>query len=189
TAPIRNKQQEIKKFSFGFGDQITEYQHDPSPQVDKLWKDLYRDTTIVKLTPTEASLLPNKTHPFFRDRNPDGSTKSYIATLAVFHQIHCLRILHLHPPPRKVPPKYWPLRQTHLNHCVNATREALMFQADTSVMAWKSHGKKSPPVVHSDVLHQCRDFNAVKAWAKERSGVEQFEEAVVLGLVRSEEGI
>jgi len=100
TAPAQAAlQQEVKSFTAG-RKKKTIYQG-LSDEVDRAWGELYNRKplylcfrvdvnsqhlvdTIMKITRSEAALLPNKTYPIKDDPG------YYVAELDVFHQLHCL---------------------------------------------------------------------------------------------------
>lgn len=79
------------------------YQRAPSPEGDKAWEALYNgklfkqksisrlyecsffiDVGVLRIPESSAKQLPNTTYPFTNDPG------YYIASLAVFHHLHCL---------------------------------------------------------------------------------------------------
>ncbi|KAK3371990.1 hypothetical protein B0H63DRAFT_483492 [Podospora didyma] len=172
---------EVKKFAFGFDNATTSYQGQPSPELDNLWKDLYHDVAVVRLPRSEAERLPNKTTPF------PGDDGYYVGALGVFHQLHCINSIRIALnkeyytavlPAGKFDPAMGPYGATHINHCVDALREAVMCAGDTSVLTWKWHATEQRALVHADVLHTCRSFEDIWEWSNQNRAVMDFNPAV-----------
>jgi hypothetical protein len=55
----------------------------------------------------------------------------------------------------------------HLDHCIDSIRQSLMCSADITPLPyvwWRKFGQLMPT---SAVTHTCRDFEAIRDWAKE----------------------
>jgi len=73
-------------------------------------------------------------------------------------------------------PKHYPdfhLPMSHIRHCIGALRQSLMCAADISTIAWQWSEKDKTAMQRDDILHSCRDFEKIQAWAKENYGNEQ----------------
>ncbi|KJR86042.1 uncharacterized protein SPSK_09758 [Sporothrix schenckii 1099-18] len=157
TAPVKDDiEYEVRTFQLGFGDKQTPYQAAPSPEVEKLWRDLY-STGIPSLIPLDAALqLPNMTIPF-----PHDEEGRYIISLDVFHQLHCLdRNFARHDETDEEL-----LGMDHIDHCVDLIRQSLMCNADTSVLTWAWDIATKTNVPHVDVAHVCKNFDKIQVWA------------------------
>ncbi|KAK8112913.1 hypothetical protein PG984_013439 [Apiospora sp. TS-2023a] len=77
---------EVVKFNSAFGVGRSEYQGEPSPELDELWENLF--LLELQIPREQARLLPNKTIPVHPD-NPD----SFAVGLSVFHDLHCLNTI------------------------------------------------------------------------------------------------
>lgn len=56
----------------------------------------------------------------------------------------------------------------HLDHCIDSIRQSLMCSADVTPLPyvwWRKYDQLMPA---SAVTHTCRDFDAIRDWAKER---------------------
>ncbi|KAG8408219.1 hypothetical protein J3459_018083 [Metarhizium acridum] len=178
TAPAQDAiRYEVKKFHRGFGEQKTIYQGDPSPEVDKIWKSLYNEIGISRLSREQAELLPNRTYPFMGD---DGY---YIAELAVFHQLHCVNVIRIALfkdyyqtvlSPEEFDDVQGSYGRDHISHCLDAVREAIMCASDVSVITWQWNDQAKKALGHGDVLHTCRSFEKIQEWAAENQAVVDF---------------
>ncbi|KAK4445452.1 hypothetical protein QBC34DRAFT_487277 [Podospora aff. communis PSN243] len=139
----------------------SQYVGDPSPEVDRAWVELLNGLNL-DLDATEY--------------DPAGKTYQweesglYFTGLEVYHSLHCLNRLR-----QALYPDYYktvfnhtgdPSRQDHIGHCINQLREALQCHADLTPMEWKRVGDKI--ILNTATEHQCRDFDQIHAWAKER---------------------
>ncbi|KAJ7643127.1 hypothetical protein DFH06DRAFT_1301455 [Mycena polygramma] len=79
-------QHKLVKFTRGLADDIPIYERRPSAAVDNAWSALY-SVAQIKMSRTEAMKMPNSTWPLLSDRG------SYVFTLDIFHQLHCLDTL------------------------------------------------------------------------------------------------
>ncbi|KAL4865662.1 hypothetical protein BDV12DRAFT_174323 [Aspergillus spectabilis] len=135
---------------------------DPRPEFDAAWKYILEPMTI-KITASELSHLPDPSIPF-----ADGS--GYIAELAAYHELHCIKRIrrHLHLD------RYYPnmtederLREeVHVDHCLEYWREAAMCRGDTTLATFRWVDGLPYSRVYSD--HECVNWEAIDKWARER---------------------
>ncbi|KAJ7659338.1 hypothetical protein DFH06DRAFT_990005 [Mycena polygramma] len=167
------------KFHRGLQDDIPIYERPPSAAVDQAWEGLY-EYAASRVPKSEVVKMTNKTWPIL---NEEGN---YVIALDVFHQLHCLvSTFHLRFPVVSVDGNHFnqdTLRQqlhpghnytlkskVHLRHCIGALRQALMCYADTTPVVWQWSARYKEAEQRDDLVHRCRDFDAIKGWAKERS--------------------
>ncbi|KAF6834249.1 hypothetical protein CPLU01_05060 [Colletotrichum plurivorum] len=119
----------------------------------------------------QASRLVNKTVPVpDKDGKYDGT---YVIMLGVFHQLHCVNLL------RKTlyKDRPWPtdaddpMSLMHLEHCVDALRQAVMCSVDITPHPWVWEDGQNREV--TTVMHTCRNFDAVRDWARARDVFER----------------
>ena len=55
----------------------------------------------------------------------------------------------------------------HLSHCLDALRQSLMCSADVTPLPWAWDAAAGEAKEVAEVQHTCRDFDAIRAWAKE----------------------
>ncbi|KAJ7493790.1 hypothetical protein FB451DRAFT_1122315 [Mycena latifolia] len=147
----------LVKFTRGFAKDVPIYERRPSPVVDEAWRSLY-EFAETKISSVEAAKMPNHTWPFL------GEETSYVIALDVFHQLHCLDMLRwqLHPGHN-----YTRLPMGHVRHCIGAIRQALMCSADVTPIVWQWSDRLQVAEQRDDVVHVCRDFSAVRDWARD----------------------
>lgn len=56
----------------------------------------------------------------------------------------------------------------HTDHCVNIIRENILCNADTTPNVWKWDEERQISFPHFDSIHTCRNFDAIRDWAKSR---------------------
>ncbi|KAH8804045.1 hypothetical protein DL96DRAFT_1475324, partial [Flagelloscypha sp. PMI_526] len=142
----------------------TKYQAPPSPELDALWEDLY-GFGISKITANERSQMINKT-----DRILIGDKPEYVVQLAVFHQLHCINMLRM-----KLSSEYYEgnglMDDDHLSHCIDTLRQAVSCNADVTPFVWRWSEAHNQYMGRLDVVHSCRNFEAIKDWARPRAVV------------------
>ncbi|KAK8036426.1 Cyclochlorotine biosynthesis protein O [Apiospora marii] len=152
---------ERRPFVLGFGDDMTEYEAKPSPELDAKWDDLY-SMGIVAVSQEQASHLEEKTQPL-----PDDPDNRYVLGMNVFHDLHCLNMLRKH-----LLPEYYPEHRNasstedgfmHIMHCVDALRQSIMCNVDLSII----------PFQVGD--HMCRNFEVVQDWAREHAMADEWD--------------
>ncbi|KAL4994490.1 hypothetical protein BDV10DRAFT_151154 [Aspergillus recurvatus] len=135
---------------------------EPRPELDAAWGHLLEPMTT-KITANELSHLPDTSIPF-----ADGS--GYIAELAVYHELHCVkrirRYLHLtHYYPNISAPDL--VREnTHIDHCLEYWREAAMCRGDTTLSTFRWKDGLPHSRVYSD--HECVNWAVLDGWARGR---------------------
>ncbi|PMD61028.1 uncharacterized protein K444DRAFT_720792, partial [Hyaloscypha bicolor E] len=154
---------EDRIFTTGFHGDRTVYQGRPNPENLASWTRL-TTAGIVKLDEQEAKRLPNKT------AQVSGEPGSYIASLEMFHQLHCLNQLRL---------VYFDETKDmstddkikvglHIDHCVDYLRQAIMCHGDIEMITfdWDENKEYYPP--NYNVVHRCRKFEPIERWALDR---------------------
>ncbi|EER24665.1 hypothetical protein CPC735_060350 [Coccidioides posadasii C735 delta SOWgp] len=56
----------------------------------------------------------------------------------------------------------------HVDHCIDIVRQALMCQADTTLITFNDDGALSPVKPDFEATHACQNFDKVHDWARER---------------------
>ncbi|KAF7320169.1 hypothetical protein MKEN_00801400 [Mycena kentingensis (nom. inval.)] len=151
------------KFHSGFGgSDLPIYDQPPSDAVDAAWRALY-EFAFSKIPRSQARLMANKTYPILGDE-----PKMYMLALDVFHQIHCLDEVR-----KAMYPDYYTqhtsegINTPHMRHCLSSLRQQIMCSADVSPIVWQWNARVGAAKERADVLHTCRDFGKIQAWAEE----------------------
>lgn len=63
----------------------------------------------------------------------------------------------------------------HIDHCVDAIRQSLMCTVDVSVLTWEWSEERLEHFEKATVLHTCRNFDKVRAWAHDHMVMEPFD--------------
>ncbi|KAJ7222515.1 hypothetical protein GGX14DRAFT_428972 [Mycena pura] len=147
------------KFHRGLGDDVPIYERPPSAEVDQAWEALYAYAAS-RVPKSEVDKMSNTTWPILHEQG------NYVIALDAFHQLHCLDMLRqeLHPGHN-----YTRMSKTHLRHCIGVIRQSLMCYADVTPVVWQWSTKFQEAEQRDDLLHTCRDFDAIQSWAMERS--------------------
>ncbi|KAE8134697.1 hypothetical protein BDV38DRAFT_285646 [Aspergillus pseudotamarii] len=135
---------------------------DPRPEFDAAWKHLLEPMTI-NITSEELTNLPDPSIAF-----KDGT--GYIAELAVYHELHCIKRIrrHFHLD------RYYPnmteddriREEAHIDHCLEYWREAAMCRGDTTLATFRWVDGLPYSRVYSD--HECVNWEALDQWARSR---------------------
>ncbi|KIK42898.1 hypothetical protein CY34DRAFT_804473 [Suillus luteus UH-Slu-Lm8-n1] len=164
------------------------YRGPPSPAVDAAW-----DRIAYGLLPTQMSLeeilkagggdLPYKV------KYPAKFGGGFMATIEVYHQLHCLNLL------RKASwPEYYghadntTVDRMHLDHCIEMIRKNIMCNADVTMITWDWVQGHKDPWPDFNTRHQCRNYEKIMDWAVkhavhiDESDVTRFEDTVDLPL-------
>jgi len=129
------------------------------------------DFGISWITSSEASQLPNKTSAI-------PGTDNFITGLDVFHQLHCLNMIRqaLHPHYYKDHlASHEDSEGSHVGHCIEHLRLAIMCNADISTVYWQWNARKQVTQADARITHTCRDFDAIREWGMERQVTEAFD--------------
>ncbi|MCJ1360353.1 MAG: hypothetical protein MMC33_010358 [Icmadophila ericetorum] len=96
----------------------------------------------------------------------DGS--GYLATLDVFHELHCLNIIREY-----IHRDYYQSRESphmqfiHADHCLDTLRQIVQCHGDVSIVTfdWVEH--QHDPFPNFLVNRECRNWDSILDWAKE----------------------
>ncbi|KAF2964107.1 hypothetical protein GQX73_g9470 [Xylaria multiplex] len=134
----------------------TPYSEGNLSQQNPLWNELFpRGGGAVKVDAQWA--IDNKLQ-LTQGYAPDGKA---IYVVGMYHQLHCLAVIRtslyqFHNGREQTDP--W----SHIPHCLDALRQALQCLAD-------------PTLGGNGALHECRDFEALKAWTDEHAYIEYMD--------------
>ncbi|KAI1128411.1 hypothetical protein F5Y10DRAFT_292062 [Nemania abortiva] len=162
----------------------------PRPELDDAWNNLLGPTAI--RVDKEALDRINRTSVPLRD----GS--GYMATLDVYHQLHCLVTVpssnlhlalsfpfnisiqprHLRVRPQKYIRRYLnqdyynmsePNLEQHIDHCLDGLRQYVMCNADVVLLTYDWIPNYSRPWPNFGIRHECASWDAIDEWARKHS--------------------
>ncbi|KAI1173832.1 hypothetical protein F4777DRAFT_556462 [Nemania sp. FL0916] len=156
-----------------------DYAGPATPERNAKWKALH-DIGGARLSKSEASRLHNKTA-----AAQPGSDKDYPIVFNVFHDLHCLDSLRLMFAylrdddrwnatynPYSIP---WPEHflqgdnsPAHAYHCFNSIRQSLQCFSDVTPTVFQYHPETDNVLTSFNVVHTCRNFEAIHEWAVQR---------------------
>ncbi|KAE9379628.1 hypothetical protein N431DRAFT_326549, partial [Stipitochalara longipes BDJ] len=153
-----------------FSDSI--YRQDASPEVHQAWLDL--GLTITQVIPEKEAERVGFTPGMVKLRASEGG--GFVAQMEVFHNLHCLDTLrqglyfnydYYHTNRDGVWGRSDAVVRKHMGHCLDLLRFSLQCSADIGLigMSWVNATGKPVEAAKFVGEHQCRDFEAVKAWA------------------------
>ena len=149
------------------------YRQDPSADVDAAWEYISRAGA---LPITSADVRAIGKNPLLTAKWPPSAglgPDAHIASIDVFHQIHCLNEMR-----KWIHPHYYfsglnisdpPLaaQKTHITHCTYLLLQNLMCHADVEVYTWRWVDVQKHPLPDFHVNKQCRSFDAVLQYRDE----------------------
>ncbi|MCJ1390964.1 hypothetical protein MMC18_003825 [Xylographa bjoerkii] len=132
-------------------------------QMDYLWESLVEFLELVALN---DAFIREKKLPHFYPFPWDDSKGVYIA--ASYHYLHYLKMLYI-----SITEAHrghdQSLRYLHLVHCLDRFRQEIVCHAhDTLLYIHKKDSNKNVKVINIQ-SHQCRDWNELETWARERT--------------------
>ncbi|KAF2122432.1 hypothetical protein BDV96DRAFT_639021 [Lophiotrema nucula] len=159
-------------FKKGFVTDMSEYMGWPSDETDKAWEDLYKYQPV-RVPKGDAHKLPKETEHY----TALGHEDEYMVGIDVFHQLHCLNVLRRAFYPHRYPNlSMWHPNGTlyfvnwiHIDHCIESLRQSLQCSSDISPMTFKWLPERHYMLLSMQTHHHCRDFHALRDWAKENS--------------------
>ncbi|KAI0913248.1 hypothetical protein F4823DRAFT_631597 [Ustulina deusta] len=153
------------------------YRLPPSPAVDEAWDRITR-ANLISITEDEIRKLgkdPSLTIPSPESWWSEAWGKGYMGQIDVFHQIHCLNMLrqglitnynyYWGKKYGLTPPIQFGM---HLNHCLGTILENLMCHADVDIVTFNWRESQDEPFPDFEIKKQCRDFEAIVEWQKEK---------------------
>ncbi|KAK6336234.1 hypothetical protein TWF696_001796 [Orbilia brochopaga] len=169
---------ELKTFESSFHDNSA-YTGYPDSEINQRWKQLYRVGNS-RISKAEAAQLPNKTIAATTDSD------DYLVVISVFHDLHCLDRIRqslwyfyddqwnstYNPFTVKRPETYKPHGLNgiiHLDHCINIIRQSVQCFSDVTPYVFQWSEEAQAVHAYANVVHTCRNFEAVREWALERT--------------------
>lgn len=154
------------------------FRQDPSPEVDAAW-DRIQTRDGVPISRLDVIRL---------GKDPDDAAKfpesfgfgneAYIAKVDVFHQIHCLNTLRMNLrnnfdyyygsefPNGTATTKFHDL---HVSHCLVTLLENIKCAGNVDLYTHRWVDAQVHPYADFNMVHQCRDFDAILAWQEKHA--------------------
>jgi len=155
---------EVQQFKAGLKAKSV-WSEDPGAEVDKAWHNI---------TETGYFGLPEEAWKSFNPHLEEGvklPNGQYLATLDVYHKLHCLDILrravHFNYYHDKYPAFINHTDATineHLGHCIEILRINVMCEADVTVMTYNWVENRPEPMPYFDTVHTCRKWERISEW-------------------------
>jgi len=93
----------------------------------------------------------------------------YLATLDVFHELHCLNVIR-----EQVYRDFYPDKHTkemqllHADHCIDTLRQTLMCHGDIALLTHTWIPDYRWPWPNFAIDHECRNWDSIMEWTKSR---------------------
>ncbi|MCJ1380834.1 hypothetical protein MMC17_003943 [Xylographa soralifera] len=155
------------------------FRQDASFEVDAAWKSLgvdYRSAIVPADLADQAGLSPD--HVQVSEKYGGG----FPANVEGLHHLHCLNLLrqglyynyeYYHSRGEDAFKNSDEILRFHVSHCLDILRQQLMCTVDIAVLGQVWWDKSSPKAYPDfNTRHKCRNFDAVRQWAKERQAPE-----------------
>ncbi|XXH05724.1 hypothetical protein Hte_012160 [Hypoxylon texense] len=165
--------------------QTDDYAGPPTPERNEKWKALYY-VGETRLSKSEASRIHNKTA-----AARAGTDEDYPIVFTIFHDLHCLDAIRITLGylrddkwnstynPYSLP---WPeefeeglYSEDHAYHCLNGIRQSLQCHSDVTPQVFQYVPERDMIRSNFNVLHTCRNFDAIRQWALERQLKGEFD--------------
>ncbi|KAF7532290.1 hypothetical protein G7054_g8112 [Neopestalotiopsis clavispora] len=138
------------------------YTGEPREDHDNAWRKLI-EPMVVKISAEELHQLGE---PSIALRDGSG----YMAELAVFHELHCIkrirRHLHLDYYYGNMTADEEDREVRHMDHCLEYWREAAMCRGDPTLATFQWNEGRPFSKVHS--VHECVNWDTLREWAESR---------------------
>ncbi|RDW81842.1 hypothetical protein BP6252_02954 [Coleophoma cylindrospora] len=161
---------EIRPFDDTFNDETgSVFRGEPRPELNNAWKQLLHgyDTRV----PTSV-WVPDATENRTLVDIGDGSGDRY-ATLAVLHELHCIRTLRQYLLPDYYPEIYEFFKPdddevigVHIDHCLDILRQSSMCHADMTLVPYEWWSETPVPQNVINTPHLCANWDSVYNWAE-----------------------
>ncbi|KAK8207545.1 hypothetical protein IWZ00DRAFT_576791 [Phyllosticta capitalensis] len=148
----------------------------PGPEVDAAWESLgvgYRALVVPPEKAARSNLLPDQVK--VRDKYGGG----FVANVQGLHDLHCLNLLrqglyfnydYYHGKREGAWVNSDEVVRKHVTHCLDNLRQTLMCNTDVGVMGqvWVRFKPADEPFAYVDfnTRHTCRNFDAIREWAR-----------------------
>ncbi|KAI0206735.1 hypothetical protein F4808DRAFT_405140 [Astrocystis sublimbata] len=157
---------EIQK-EYASEDPHSNFSGPPSPDVERAWDDLERPT-FFRVTREELERAGSSF-----DQIAMLADGGYVATLGVYHELHCVRQMRFFLWREKYYPNLTQLQEDylyhHLDHCLEALRHVVMCHGNTALrsFAWVDPSAQLPKA-QSNSQRSCVKWSSIHDWSESR---------------------
>ncbi|KAI1173835.1 hypothetical protein F4777DRAFT_580598 [Nemania sp. FL0916] len=133
--------------------------------IDELWYDISTKYLSFRLTKEELVAMDKYSEKSVEFSDEKGG---YMASLDVFHQVHCLNMIRQQVRRDQYPENTNPDAQKleHIDHCIDMLREVVMCHGDVSVLTYTWKEGYQWPWANFAIERECRDWNRITDWVK-----------------------
>ncbi|MCJ1377069.1 hypothetical protein MMC17_000159 [Xylographa soralifera] len=143
---------------------LNDYEGRPNERNTAAWERLM-EVGFTDLDPKEYGRMEGTTA-----ANIHGNG-GHVVAISLFHQLHCVNLLRrrIWDAEDNIEQSHHPLRIPHLDHCIDYLRQIFMCNGDLTPATFTvaPGGKGYVPKFNEE--HQCRNFETIFEWAKERN--------------------
>ncbi|KAK5120448.1 hypothetical protein LTR85_006387 [Meristemomyces frigidus] len=146
------------------------------PETDSAWGNITNAPVggAIGITKEQWEAV-NEYHDYPVMLDEDHGTGQYLASLDVFHQLHCLDLLR-----KSTHPGYYDehegsfagasprVIEGHLEHCVETLRQTLMCHGDMSLLTYNWVEGRAMPYPNFNTIHTCKNWDKLVAWNMQR---------------------
>ncbi|KAI1503730.1 hypothetical protein F5X99DRAFT_406730 [Biscogniauxia marginata] len=146
------------------------------PEVDAAWDNITDGPVggAIGITKEQWEAV-NEYHEYPVLLDKDHGTGQYLASLDVFHQLHCVDLLR-----KSLHREYYDkhegsfagapesIVQGHLEHCVETLRQTLMCHSDISLLTYNWVEGRSMPHPNFNTVHTCKKWDTLIEWNMKR---------------------
>ncbi|KAK2800715.1 hypothetical protein FQN50_008025 [Emmonsiellopsis sp. PD_5] len=156
--------------------EVVEWEHDdgaqgdyvgePRPVLEKTWKDIF-NIMNVRISEDDLKAVDRLENAV---RLPDEP--SYVGTLNVFHELHCIwwlyKYVHMDHYFADATPHQRGVMKLHSHHCLNYLRKSAMCHGDVGIITynWMPNSRKPNATA---TTHQCADWERITEWSSARA--------------------
>ncbi|KAI0862847.1 hypothetical protein F4860DRAFT_99761 [Xylaria cubensis] len=149
-------------------DTISVYTGKPTSEQDTAWDDIF---SSMYFAASREEI--DKAGESIVDQMVEVSGGGYLATLGVYHELHCLRQLRLH----LYEDRYYhnltdrqrAHNRLHLDHCLEVLRITVMCNGNTDMFTFVSRSRTpGKPTIKSNAKSLCLDWSSLQQWSQLR---------------------
>ncbi|KAI0162275.1 hypothetical protein GGR57DRAFT_498616 [Xylariaceae sp. FL1272] len=141
------------------------FKGDRNNDIDEAWREITTKHMYFRLKQEERDSLGLESEMPVTYSDEEGG---YMASLDVFHQLHCLDRIRKYVRSDQYTDNANPgdFQLTHIDHCIDTIREMLMCKADVSVVTYDWIESYGWPWPNFHIGRECRDWSKIVDWTK-----------------------